>query len=170
LWNSIQEAGEEFDLQAYGTEALHVLRAEVGFIMIGDESDGTVTPQDLGLSWAISRKKKDFLGKRAQERSFLAAPDRWRLVGLQRLGGKSPLPHGAYCVANETVDFGHRRMIGRVTSTYYSPILDEPIALGLLENGPERLGTVVEFVHAGGKTSAKVVEPVFYKPAVSARD
>ena len=58
-------------IQPYGTEALHVMRAEKGFIMIGDETDGTVTPQDLGLGWAVSKKKADFIGKRAQERADL---------------------------------------------------------------------------------------------------
>ena len=39
------------------------MRAEKGFIMIGDETDGTIIPQDLNLNWAISKKKNDFIGK-----------------------------------------------------------------------------------------------------------
>ncbi len=104
----------------YGTEALHVMRAEKGFIMIGDETDGTVIPQDLGLDWAISKKKADYLGKRGQERTFLATPDRWKLVGLETLDG-SVIPDGCYIVADGMNANGQRNMQGRVTSTYYSP-------------------------------------------------
>jgi sarcosine oxidase, subunit alpha len=78
----------------YGTEALHIMRAEKGFIMIGDETDGTVIPQDLGLDWAISKKKDDFLGKRGHGARRMTAPDRWKLVGLETLDG-SVLPDGA---------------------------------------------------------------------------
>ena len=60
LWDAIAEAGAPHGIMPYGTEALHIMRAEKGFIMIGDETDGTVTPQDLGLHWAVSKKKDDF--------------------------------------------------------------------------------------------------------------
>ncbi len=170
LWRKIIEAGQNFDAGVYGTEALHILRAEVGFIMIGDETDGTVTPQDLGLTWALSRKKEDFLGKRAQERSYLTSPDRWRLVGLLRVEGNTPLAHGAYAVSSENSEFGHTRMIGRVTSSYYSPILDRPIAMALVENGPEMQGTILEFVEKDGRVRAEIVDPVFYHPSAAARN
>ena len=85
--------------------------------MIGDETDGTVIPQDLGLNWAISKKKTDYLGKRAQERSFMASPDRWTLVGLETLDG-SVLPDGVYAVADGHNANGQRNTQGRVTSSY----------------------------------------------------
>ncbi len=86
-------------MMPYGTEALHILRAEKGFIMIGDETDGTVIPQDLNLQWAMSKKKEDYLGKRAHERSHMADPNRWKLVGLETVDG-SVLPDGAYAIAD----------------------------------------------------------------------
>ncbi len=94
FWAACMEAGKAFGAMPYGTECLHVMRAEKGFIMIGDETDGTVIPQDLGLDWAISKKKADFLGKRGQERVYLANPDRWKLVGFETLDG-SVIPDGA---------------------------------------------------------------------------
>jgi sarcosine oxidase subunit alpha len=81
------------------------MRAEKGFIMIGDETDGTVIPQDLGLDWAISKKKEDFLGKRAQERTHMTDPERWQLVGLETLDG-SVLPDGAYALAEGSTPTG----------------------------------------------------------------
>ncbi|WP_425044172.1 sarcosine oxidase subunit alpha family protein [Primorskyibacter sp. S87] len=162
FWEALMEAGEEFGVMPYGTECLHIMRAEKGFIMIGDETDGTVIPQDLGLNWALSKKKEDFLGKRAHSRVHMADPDRWKLVGLETLDG-SVLPDGAYAVAEGVNENGQRNMIGRVTSTYHSPTLGKGIAMGLIKHGPDRMGEVVEFPGTEGKTyQARIVDPVFY--------
>jgi sarcosine oxidase subunit alpha len=164
LWDAVQAAGAPLDAVTYGTEALHVLRAERGFIMIGDETDGTVIPQDLGLDWAISKKKADFLGKRAQERPHMTDPQRWKLVGLETLDG-AVLPEGAHAVAPGSNAHGQRNTIGRVTSTYWSPTLERGIAMGLVNRGPERMGEVLDFPKiGGGAVRAKVVSPVFYDP------
>ncbi|SPJ22470.1 sarcosine oxidase subunit alpha family protein [Palleronia abyssalis] len=162
LWEKLLSAGEEFGVTPYGTEGLHVLRAEKGFIMIGDESDGTVIPQDLNMQWAISKKKEDFIGKRGQERIHMTDPKRWTLVGLQTLdGGK--LPDGAYAVAEGTNANGQRNTQGRVTSTYHSPTLGHGIAMGLVLNGPDRMGEVLEFPGTDGRVyKARIVDPVFY--------
>jgi len=162
FWEALHKAGAEFGAMPYGTEALHVMRAEKGFIMIGDETDGTVIPQDLNLDWAISKKKADFLGKRGQQRNFLASPDRWKLVGFETLDG-SVIPDGSYIVAAGKNANGQGNTQGRVTSTYYSPTLKKGIAMGLLKRGPERMGEVVEFnTVTGGTVKARVVDPVFY--------
>ncbi|MEP5091846.1 MAG: sarcosine oxidase subunit alpha family protein, partial [Paracoccaceae bacterium] len=143
FWDALLEAGAEFNVMPYGTEALHIMRAEKGFIMIGDETDGTVIPQDLGLNWAISKKKEDYLGKRAQTRSHMADPERWKLVGLETVDG-SALPDGAYAVGAGYNANGQRNTIGRVTSTYHSPTLERGIAMGLVHHGPERMGEVID--------------------------
>ena len=162
FWQTLCAAGEEFGIMPYGTEALHVMRAEKGFIMIGDETDGTVIPQDLGLDWAISKKKSDFLGKRAQERSHMVDPDRWKLVGLETLDG-SVLPDGAYAVGEGENANGQRNTIGRVTSTYFSPTLNRGIAMGLVAQGPERMGEILNFPDlSGNEVKVKLVDPVFY--------
>ena len=162
FWQALCAAGEEFGIMPYGTEALHVMRAEKGFIMIGDETDGTVIPQDLGLHWAISKKKSDFLGKRAQERSHMVDPDRWKLVGLETLDG-SVLPDGAYAVGEGANANGQRNTIGRVTSTYFSPTLNRGIAMGLVAQGPDRMGEILNFPDlSGNEVKVKLVDPVFY--------
>ncbi|MFA5539927.1 MAG: glycine cleavage T C-terminal barrel domain-containing protein, partial [Gemmobacter sp.] len=165
LWERLMAEGAELGVMPYGTEALHVMRAEKGFIMIGDETDGTVIPQDLGLNWAISKKKADYLGKRGQERSHLTAPDRWKLVGLETLDG-SVIPDGAYAVAPGVNANGQRNTEGRVTSTYHSPTLGRGIAMGLIARGPERMGETVSFATlGGGEVKARIVDPVFYDKA-----
>ena len=162
FWAACQEAGKALGAMPYGTECLHIMRAEKGFIMIGDETDGTVIPQDLGLDWAISKKKADYLGKRGQERTFLASPDRWKLVGFDTLDG-SVIPDGAYIIADGVNGNGQRNVQGRVTSTYYSPTLKRGIAMGLLKHGPTRMGEVVEFnTAAGGTVKARVRDTVFF--------
>ncbi len=162
FWEALHKAGQEFGLMPYGTECLHVLRAEKGFIMIGDETDGTVIPQDLNLNWAISKKKPDYLGKRAQERSHMASPDRWKLVGLETLDGEV-LPEGAYAVADGVNANGQRNVQGRVTSTYYSANLGRGIAMGLVKHGPDRMGEVIDFPGDNGKIfKARIVDQVFY--------
>jgi len=162
FWDALLDAGAEFGVMPYGTECLHIMRAEKGFIMIGDETDGTVIPQDLGLHWAISKKKADYLGKRAQERDHMADPNRWQLVGLETTDG-SVIPDGAYAVADGVNDNGQRNTQGRVTSTYHSPTLGRGIAMGLVLHGPDRMGEVIEFPKVDGTSvSAKIVNPVFF--------
>ncbi len=164
LWDALARAGAPFGLTPYGTEAMHVLRAEKGFIMIGDETDGTVIPQDLGLGWAISKKKTDYIGKRAQERDHMTDPARWRLVGLETLDG-SVLPEGALALAEGETENGQRQTQGRVTSTYASPTLGRGIAMGLVLRGPERIGEVLDFSNLDGPPiAARIVSPVFHDP------
>ncbi len=162
FWDTLIEAGAEFGVMPYGTECLHIMRAEKGFIMIGDETDGTVIPQDLGLHWAISKKKDDFIGKRAQLRSHMADPTRWQLVGLETLDG-SVIPDGAYAIADGVNANGQKMTQGRVTSTYHSPTLNKGIAMGLVLNGPDRMGEVITFPGINAPdVAAKIVSPVFF--------
>ena len=86
VWEAIHAAGREFDITPYGTEAMHVLRAEKGYIIVGQETDGTVTPYDAGLAWAIGKGKPDFVGKRGLARPAMQAADRKQLVGLLTVG------------------------------------------------------------------------------------
>jgi sarcosine oxidase, subunit alpha len=170
FWDALLDEGDDLGVMPYGTEALHVMRAEKGFIMIGDETDGTVIPQDLGLDWAVSKKKADFLGKRGQERANMTRADRWRLVGLETVDG-SVLPDGAYAVAPGWNANGQRNVQGRVTSTYHSPTLGRGIAMGLVLRGPERMGEILEFPTTGGRSvMARIADPVFYDRAGERQD
>jgi sarcosine oxidase subunit alpha len=162
FWDAVMAAGEAHGIQPYGTECLHVMRAEKGFIMIGDETDGTVIPQDLNLGWAVSKKKEDFIGKRAQTRSEMTRPDRKTLVGLRTEDPAAVLPDGAHAVAGPVAASGPTRTIGHVTSTYFSPTLGHSIAMALIEGGAARLGQVLDFPLEGGKViRATVCDPVF---------
>jgi sarcosine oxidase subunit alpha len=165
FWEAARAAGASLGVQPYGTEALHVMRAEKGFIMIGDETDGTVTPQDLGLGWAVSKKKADFIGKRAQERPDLTRPDRKQLVGLLTEDPMEVLPDGAHAVEGGVRGAGVTPTLGHVTSSYFSPSLGRSIAMALITGGRARMGATLEFPVARGRVvRARVVAPTFYDP------
>ena len=99
LWTAFMNAGEKYGITPFGTEAMHVLRAEKGYIIVGQETDGTVTPADLGMDWIVSTKK-DFLGRRSLGRADTARPGRKQLVGLETEDAALVLPEGAHIVEN----------------------------------------------------------------------
>ncbi len=167
VWKALMQAGAAFDITPYGTETMHVLRAEKGYIIVGQDSDGSVTPIDLGLSGMVA-KNKDFLGRRSLSRSDTARTDRKHLVGLLSDDGKTVLPEGAQLteLAQATARLATPvPMLGHVTSSYYSPTLGHPIAMALLRSGRQRMGQKVYAPLADGRyVAATVCSPVFYDP------
>jgi sarcosine oxidase subunit alpha len=148
LWEALMAAGERYGITPYGTETMHVLRAEKGYPIIGQDTDATVTPQDLGMSWAVSKKKLDFLGKRSFSRVENQRPDRKQLVGLLPADPAIRLPEGAQIIESEHVPEPPVRMLGHVTSSYTSAALDRTFALAVLRSGRERIGETL-FVPLG---------------------
>ena len=162
LWNILMTAGEKYGITPYGTEAMHVLRAEKGYIIVGEETDGTVTPIDLGLERMVSNKK-DFVGKRSLSRSDTSCRDRKQLVGLLTEDSTEVLPEGAQIVA-EARPLPPMEMIGHVTSSYHSANVGRSIALALIRSGHSRLGEQVFVPLSNKRVMAQIVEPVFIDP------
>jgi len=161
LWNVFMQAGEKYGITPYGTEAMHVLRAEKGFIIVGQDTDGTITPGDLGMDWIVSKQKGDFIGRRSLLREDTKRPDRKHLVGLLTENPEEVLPDGAQIV--ETLrDKPPMVMIGHVTSSYYSPNMKRSIAMALVKNGRNRMGETVYLPHEGKVVRAKITEPKFF--------
>ncbi|MBL9034146.1 MAG: sarcosine oxidase subunit alpha [Rhodospirillaceae bacterium] len=160
VWRALMQAGEKYGITPYGTEAMHVLRAEKGFIIVGQETDGTTTPQDLGMDWIVSKQKPDFLGKRSLQRSDTGRPDRKHLVGLLTDNPNEVLPEGAQIVA-ELKDKPPMEMIGHVTSSYWSPNCGRSIAMALVKNGRNRHGETVYMPYDGKVVRAKIGAPKF---------
>jgi len=161
LWQALMSAGEKYAVTPYGTEAMHVLRCEKGFVIVGQETDGTVTPLDLGMDWIVSKKKKDFLGKRALARTDTARADRKHLVGLLTENPSEVIPEGGQIVA-ELKDKPPMTMLGHVTSSYYSPNVGSSIAMALIKNGRNRIGETVHIPLADRVIKARVTEPRFF--------
>ena len=163
VWETLFEAGQQYDITPYGTETMHVLRAEKGFIIVGQDTDGTVTPHDAGMSWAVSKKKKDFVGRRSLKRSDLVAPGRKQLVGLLPEDESVLLEEGAQIVADPEQAIP-MTMLGHVTSSYYSDAMGRPIAMALVADGFNLTGETL-YVPMPGKTHAvKVTSTAFYDP------
>ncbi|MEO1702729.1 MAG: sarcosine oxidase subunit alpha [Pseudomonadota bacterium] len=164
IWDVLMADVAEEGGCAYGTEAMHVLRAEKGYIIVGQDTDGTVTPHDAGLGWAVGKKKQDFVGIRGLMRKDLVAPNRRQLVGLRCVDGKTVLEEGAQLVedTDQTPPFN---MVGWVSSAYWSENCGAPIAMALLENGFERMGDRL-FASApqGEFVDVEVCSPVFFDP------
>ncbi len=158
----VYDAGAAYGIAPYGTEAMHVLRAEKGYIIVGQETDGTVTPGDLGMDWAVGKNKRDFVGKRSLSRSGLAAEDRLQLVGLLSEDRKTVLPEGGQLVA--TASQPPMASLGHVTSAYFSSALEQPIALAMLRAGRKRVGERLFVPLASGNVAVQVTAPVFVDP------
>ncbi len=165
LWEKLWAAGQQYDICPYGTETMHVLRAEKGFIIVGQDTDGTVTPLDAGIGWAIGKKKPDFVGKRSLERPDIVAPGRKQLVGLLTDDPKTVLTEGAQIVDDPNQP-KPMKMIGHVTSSYWSEALGRSIAMAVVEGGFDRMDQTLYLPGESGKPiTAKVTSTMFYDPA-----
>ncbi|MGF6788671.1 sarcosine oxidase subunit alpha family protein [Paraburkholderia sp. 35.1] len=161
VWEALMAAGAEFDITPYGTETMHVLRAEKGYIIVGQDTDGSMTPHDLGMGGLVA-KSKDFLGKRSLARSDTAKAGRKQLVGLLAEDASFVIPEGSQIVAGP-FQGDTAPMLGHVTSSYYSPILQRSIAMAVVKGGLDKIGTTVTIPLASGKQiAAKIASPVFY--------
>ncbi|MFF4563832.1 sarcosine oxidase subunit alpha family protein [Streptomyces sp. NPDC001435] len=170
LWEALYEAGAPYGITPYGTETMHVLRAEKGYPIIGQDTDGTVTPQDLGMSWAVSKKKPDFIGKRSYARADTVRPDRKHLVGLLPEDPAAFLPEGTQLVADSELPAPPVPMLGHVTSSYRSAALGRTFALALIKGGRERIGERLYAPVGDRLLPVTVASPVLYDPEGARRD
>jgi sarcosine oxidase subunit alpha len=164
VWEAIHASGQRHGMVEYGTETMHVLRAEKGYIIVGQDTDGTVTPDDAGLSWAIGKNKPDFVGKRSLERASMKDPNRKQLVGLRSRNAGVVLEEGAQ-IAAKAGQQPPMELIGHVTSSYASSVLGFPIALALVAGGRARMGQTLYVPMPGGDLEVEVTSPVFYDPS-----
>ncbi|WP_121067449.1 2Fe-2S iron-sulfur cluster-binding protein [Chachezhania antarctica] len=156
LWTALADAGRPLGVRPMGIEALSILRAEKGFIIIGKDTDGETMPHDLGFTLPRTKKPTTFVGDRGLHTDAANDPDRRQLVGLSAIGD-TPLPTGAHLI-----DGTDRRSFGIVTSSYMSPNVNRPIALGLVERGTQRMGETVTLFHLGQTYQATLTSPVAF--------
>ena len=162
VWDHLMAAGQPWNLQAYGLEALGSLRIEKGHV-VGSEMDGRTTLDDMGAG-AMASKLKPFWGDALRRSQNLSRDDRPTLVGLEAVNDNEPPNNGAILFFADDAIAGHGR--GHITSTTYSRHVGKPIALGLLQGGKSRIGQTViaaSPVH-GRRYPLKVVDPCFLDP------
>jgi sarcosine oxidase subunit alpha len=173
VWQRLLEAGFRYGITPYGTEAMHVLRAEKGYPIIGQDTDGTVTPHDLGMAWVVSKKKPDFVGKRSFARAENRSPLRKQLVGLLPVDRRTVLPEGSQIVefaADGQLPPPPVPMLGHVTSSYRSAALGRPFALALLKAGRSRIGDTVHVPVRNALVPVEITGPVLVDPEGARRD
>ena len=162
MWEKIISFGKEFGLMPYGTETMHLLRAEKGYIIVGQDTDGSITPLDLGLDWMIGKSKKDFLGKRSLIRSDTVRKDRKQLVGILPTNKNEKLEEGQHIILDKEIKTP-TPMLGHITSCYQSPTLGHNFALAVIKNGQSLIGTKAFASTPELKTiEVEIVEPIFY--------
>ena len=163
IWSKLIDVGSEFDITPYGTESMHILRAEKGFIIVGQDTDGSMSPADMGLNWIVKKDKKfSFLGERSLYRSDLVQSDRKQFVGLLSIDNKTHVPEGSQIVSSKKQKIP-MKMEGHVTSSYPNGSLGHPIALAVIKNGHQRFGETVFSPQSDGSfVSLRIVNPVFY--------
>ena len=132
MWEKLMRAGEPFNITPYGTETMHVLRAEKGYVIVGQDTDGSVTVEDLGLTWALSKTKGDYIGKRSLSRLDTVRKDRKQLVGLMTEDPQSVIPEGAQLVNDPRASIPVP-MVGHVSSSYFSACCGHSIGDGVGE-------------------------------------
>lgn len=161
LFNALREAGQPLGATLLGLEAMMILRAEKGYIVIGKDTDGLTLPQDLGLAGPRAKRTDEYVGRRSLFTDWACDGNRRQLVGLAVAEGEPPLPTGAHGVELEN---GKPRSIGYVTSSYLSPSLRRPVAIGLIERGAARHGETITVQHLGAKRQARLVPPCAFDP------
>ena len=172
VWEEVYAAGQDLGITPYGTETMHVLRAEKGYPIVGQDTDGTVTPQDAGMEWIVS-SAKEFVGRRSYSRPDTARADRKHLVGVLPVDRSTRLPEGAQLVAPgspATAADGPVPMLGHVTSSYHSEALGRPFGLALIKGGRDRFGEVLLAPVGDRMVEVEVTSPVLYDPEGSRRD
>ncbi len=171
VWEAVMAAGHAHGITPYGTETMHVLRAEKGYPIIGQETDGTVTPQDLGMA-ALCSTKKSWIGQRSHRRADALRPDRKQLVGLLPVDPHALLPEGAQLVARDAnLVTRPVPMLGHVTSSYRSAALGRTFALALVRGGRERIGERLRAPLLDGSViEAEVTSSVLFDPDNRRRD
>ncbi|RXT90418.1 sarcosine oxidase subunit alpha [Pseudomonas syringae] len=161
----IAEAGKQYNLTPYGTETMHVLRAEKGFIIVGQDTDGSMTPDDLNMSWCVGRTKPfSWIGWRGMNREDCVREQRKQLVGLKPVDPAKWLPEGAQLVfdTKQTIPMS---MVGHVTSSYAHNSLGYSFAMGVVKGGLARMGERVFAPLADGSViEAEIVSSVFFDP------
>jgi sarcosine oxidase subunit alpha len=172
VWEDLYAAGSDLGITPYGTETMHVLRAEKGYPIVGQDTDGTVTPQDAGMEWVVS-KGKDFIGRRSHSRQDTSRSDRKHLVGVLPVDRVTRLPEGSQLIAvgsPATAADGPVPMLGHVTSSYHSEALGRTFGLALISGGRDRFGEVLLAPMGERMVEVEVTSPVLYDPEGIKRD
>lgn len=158
LWDAIAEAGAEFGIRPFGLEAQRVMRLEKGHVIVGQDTDGMTTPEELDMIWAVANKKPFFVGKRSLELRNKTLSDR-KLVGFSL----DEMPTAGLEESNLVIKNGE--IAGFVTSICQSPSVGKVIGLAYAARSDSETGAKITLRASDGSLhQATVCSPHFYDP------
>ncbi len=160
MWDKVMEAGAPFGILPVGSESSHVLRVEKGFLSLGHEVDGTVDAYDLGMGWAMSKKKADYTGKRSVMLRRASGRVRRELVGILPVDPDRQIPEGAPLTPGGRKEATE----GLVTACVWSVVNNRWVGLALLENGHSRHGEIAHVRMKDDVIPITITKPVFHDP------
>jgi sarcosine oxidase, subunit alpha len=153
VWETLMDRGADLGIGAFGVEAQRIMRLEKGHMIVGQDTDGLTKAFSAGLDWAIKLDKDDFAGKPELAWQQHGIDEGLRLVGLQPLDGRL-VPDEASLIVE-----GEREIVGRVTSSRFSPTLERSICLGFVSPHLKAPGTIVTIrLPDGRRVPARVTE------------
>ncbi|MCP4424356.1 MAG: aminomethyl transferase family protein, partial [Chloroflexi bacterium] len=166
LWQTILDAGKEFDILPFGVEAQRILRLEKGHIIIGADTDALSNPLDAELDWAVKFDKDDFLGQRALADIAAKGGSGQKLAGFKMVDPTIVPEEGLQAVQpKEGTPLG-LETIGWVSSSRLSPTLNESIGLCWLPMElAEQAGATFTIRRNGELVEAVVHHGAFYDPS-----
>lgn len=153
LWEKILEAGKEYGLMPCGLGCRDTLRFEVALPLYGNEISSQITPLEAGLGYFVKLDKGNFIGR---EELMIQ-----KVIGLKRktVGFEMKdrgIPRHGYEIAVKG------KVIGVVTTGYFSPTLKKNIGIALLETEFSELGTEIDIIIRNKPVKAEVVSKKFY--------
>ncbi len=154
MWDTLMEAGKEFDIEPIGLGARDTLRLEMKYCLYGNDIDQTTNPLEAGLSWITKLDKGDFIGRDALLKVKEEGVTR-RLVGFEM--EEKAFPRHGYKIFVEGQNVGH------VTSGTFSPMLEKGIGTGYVARGYTKIGTQLEIEIRKQRVSAHIVKTPFYE-------
>lgn len=160
LWNYLLTAGQDLGITRFGHDAMHRLRLEAGAFDLDRETDGTVTPFDLGLGGLVSSRKDFYVGRAGLQRPALTIANRRHLVGIMMDDRALVPPPGTHLILDPD-EPAPRRVVGHITSSGYSPTLRRSIALALVSAGEQHLGQTLYALMSGDGHIAHIAAPDF---------
>ena len=162
VWQALLAAGADLGVAPFGLEAQRIMRLEKGHFIVGQDTDALTKAPTAGLEWLIKLDKEDFTGRPELQWTLEGEPGAEpealpQLVAVQPTDPSYVPPEACQIVARGPN--GRERIIGRITSSRFSPTLERSICLAQVEAEHAGAGTELTVVDVTGRRGTAVVMP-----------
>ncbi len=154
IWDSVFEAGANYDIKPIGLAARDTLRLEMGYCLYGNDIDDTTSPIEAGLGW-VCKFTKEFTNSKALEAEKQRGSER-KLIAFKL--DERGIPRQGYDIVD-----GNGNKIGIVTSGTMSPSLGKGIGLGYVPTVFADVNSKINIQIRKNAVPATVIKLPFYK-------